>query len=91
MIGDFGPDILGVQEALHFQIEEVRGRVTRYGLAGVGRDDGATRGEYSAILYDTTRVELVEQGTFWFSDSPAEPGSMSAKSAVSPKLTPVAS
>ena len=74
VIRDFDPDILGVQEALHFQIGEVRERLARYGVAGVGRDDGATQGEYSAVLYDTTRVELLEQGTFWFSDSPGAPG-----------------
>jgi endonuclease/exonuclease/phosphatase family metal-dependent hydrolase len=75
VIRDAAPAVLGVQEALGFQLEEVRAGLGRYAQAGVGRDDGALQGEYSAILYDTTRVALIEEGTFWFSDSPALPGS----------------
>jgi endonuclease/exonuclease/phosphatase family metal-dependent hydrolase len=77
VVRDFDPAILGVQEALRFQLDEMRADLGRYAEAGVGRDDGVTRGEYSAILFDTARVELVEQGTFWFSDSPTAPGSVS--------------
>ena len=77
VIRDFDPDVLGVQEALAFQLDEVRGTLARYGQAGVGRDDGEAAGEFSAILYDSTRVALLEQGTFWFSDTPAVPGSTS--------------
>jgi endonuclease/exonuclease/phosphatase family metal-dependent hydrolase len=45
------PDIVGVQEALDFQIAEIRKAVTKYGQIGVAREDGKTDGEYSAILY----------------------------------------
>jgi endonuclease/exonuclease/phosphatase family metal-dependent hydrolase len=71
------PAVLGVQEALRAQLDELRAALGPYAEAGVGRDDGVEAGEYSAILYDTTRVELVDQGTFWFSDTPATPGSTS--------------
>jgi endonuclease/exonuclease/phosphatase family metal-dependent hydrolase len=77
VVRDFDPDILGVQEALAFQLDEVRAALGGYAQAGVGRDDGVAAGEFSAILFDTTRVVLLEQGTFWFSDSPSTPGSMS--------------
>ena len=43
----------------------------RYGTA---RDDGATRGEYTAILYDARRLEAVDSGTFWLADTPDIPG-----------------
>jgi endonuclease/exonuclease/phosphatase family metal-dependent hydrolase len=75
VIRDSGAVIVGVQEALRFQLDEIRAALPHLDEAGVGRDDGAMAGEYSAILYDTTRISLEEQGTFWFSDSPTEPGS----------------
>jgi endonuclease/exonuclease/phosphatase family metal-dependent hydrolase len=76
VIRDFAPDILGVQEALHFQLDEIAIEVPYLDRIGVGRDDGAEDGEYAAILYDARRLEPIEQGTFWLSDSPALPGSM---------------
>src|SRR5688572_768588 len=76
VIRDFAPNVLGVQEALRFQLDEIRAELTHYGEVGVGRDDGRTAGEYSAILYDRNRLELLEQGTFWLSDTPEIPGSM---------------
>lgn len=46
-----------------------------YGEVGVGRDDGKTVGEYSAILYLSDRFCADEEGTFWFSETPEIPGS----------------
>jgi endonuclease/exonuclease/phosphatase family metal-dependent hydrolase len=77
VIREFQPDLLGVQEALRFQLDELQAGLGGYGELGVGRDDGREAGEYSAILYDGRRLEAIEHGTFWLSDSPAEPGSMS--------------
>lgn len=71
------PQVLGLQEALRFQIDEIRGRLGGYAEVGVGRDDGREAGEYSAILYDSKRLEVLEQGTFWFSSTPETPGSTS--------------
>jgi endonuclease/exonuclease/phosphatase family metal-dependent hydrolase len=71
------PHVLGVQEALGFQLEEIRTALPQYFQAGVGRDDGRDAGEYSAILVDTTRLTLLANGTFWFSDTPETPGSSS--------------
>jgi len=69
------PDILGVQEALFFQLDEIRRAVPGYEMVGVGRDDGKMQGEYSAILYRTNRFRRVEEETFWLSDTPTIPGS----------------
>ena len=69
------PDIVGLQEALGFQIEQIREAVGGYGLIGVAREDGANEGEYSAILYRLDRFDVDESGTFWFSDTPEVPGS----------------
>ena len=42
----------------------------QYGVVGVGRDDGRTRGEYAAILFRRDRLRVSDAGTFWFSDTP---------------------
>lgn len=69
-------DILGVQEALRFQLDELLARAPAYQRVGVGRDDGVDAGEFSAILYRASRLAVAQQGTFWLSDSPEVPGSM---------------
>jgi endonuclease/exonuclease/phosphatase family metal-dependent hydrolase len=76
-IRDFDPAVVGVQEALRFQLNELGEALPAFHEIGVGRRDGREAGEYAAILYDRDRFEVVEQGTFWFSDTPAVPGSMS--------------
>jgi endonuclease/exonuclease/phosphatase family metal-dependent hydrolase len=70
-------DLVGLQEALDFQIDEIVGAAPVYAVVGVGRDDGRKSGEYSAILFRKDRLHVAEAGTFWFSDTPAVPGSKS--------------
>ena len=69
------PDIVGLQEALDFQIAEICEAVNWYGRIGVAREDGKTEGEYSALLYDVNRFKVDKSGTFWFSNTPEVPGS----------------
>lgn len=71
------PDVLGLQEALRGQLDELRAALPAYGEVGVGRDDGAQAGEYAAILFRRERLELLASGNFWFSDTPEVPGSRS--------------
>lgn len=66
--------ILGVQEALNDQILDLQDRLKQYKYIGVGREDGKTKGEYSAIFYDTTRLRLLEGSTFWLSENPTVVG-----------------
>jgi endonuclease/exonuclease/phosphatase family metal-dependent hydrolase len=75
VIRDFDPHVLGVQEALAFQLDAIQQELTQYSRIGVGRDDGREAGEYSAILYDRRRLAPLDQGTFWLSDTPEVPGS----------------
>jgi endonuclease/exonuclease/phosphatase family metal-dependent hydrolase len=70
-------DLVGLQEALDFQIDEITAAVPGYASIGVGRDDGGARGEFAAILFRKNRFRVAEAGTFWFSDTPAVPGSKS--------------
>ena len=68
-------DLIGLQEALDFQIDEIVAAAPGYATIGVGRDDGGARGEFSAILFRKSRFRIAEAGTFWLSDTPAIPGS----------------
>jgi endonuclease/exonuclease/phosphatase family metal-dependent hydrolase len=70
-------DVVGLQEALAFQIDEILAAVPGYAVVGVGRDDAARAGELSAILFKKDRLRVAEAGTFWFSDTPSVPGSKS--------------
>lgn len=67
--------LLGVQEALHEQMVDLKERLPQFKYIGVGRDDGKQKGEYSAIFYDTTRLMVFESGTFWLSQTPEVAGS----------------
>ncbi|MGC3948494.1 MAG: endonuclease/exonuclease/phosphatase family protein [Chryseolinea sp.] len=75
LIKKYNPDILGVQEALHNQITDLVTNLNEYAYVGVGRDDGKTKGEYSAILYKKDKFTITKEGTFWLSPTPAVAGS----------------
>lgn len=67
------PDIFGVQEALHPQLQDLVNGLGNYQWIGVGRDDGKEAGEYAAIFYNAERVALVEKGHFWLNETPDKP------------------
>lgn len=70
-------DVAGLQEALIGQIRDLEQHLPGYAWVGVGRDDGEEAGEFSPIFYRTDRLELLDEGTFWLSETPDEPGSQS--------------
>jgi endonuclease/exonuclease/phosphatase family metal-dependent hydrolase len=74
---DHRPDVVGMQEVLRFQLDEIRAALPQYSEISVGRDDGRHGGEASSILYLTGRFDVQEHGTFWLSDTPEVPGSKS--------------
>ncbi len=79
--------ILGVQEALDDQMQDLHRLLPGYKSIGVGRDDGKTKGEYSAIFYDVNRLQLLDQQTFWLSESPTVPGSKGWDAAITRIVT----
>ena len=79
--------ILGVQEALHEQVMDLGHSLSQYKYVGVGRDDGKTKGEYSAIFYDTAKLILLGSSTFWLSLTPEIPGSKSWDAAITRIVT----
>ncbi|MGA3013912.1 MAG: endonuclease/exonuclease/phosphatase family protein [Bacteroidales bacterium] len=74
-----GPDIVGFQEALKNQVDGLQEFLKDYTWAGVGRDDGAEKGEYSVIFYRSIRFIKLGGSTFWLSETPSVPGSRSWK------------
>jgi endonuclease/exonuclease/phosphatase family metal-dependent hydrolase len=76
-IREHDPDVVGLQEALQHQLQDLLEALPEYAHVGVGRDDGKSGGEYSAILYRKSRLMPASSGTFWLSDTPEAPGSKS--------------
>ena len=70
VIREQAADVIGLQEALDFQIDEIVAAIPAFGVIGVGRDDGARKGEYAAILFRRDRFQVSDAGTFWLSDTP---------------------
>ncbi len=66
-------DIFGVQEALQNQVNDLITLLPQYAYIGVGREDGATKGEYAAIFYNKKRFRVLEKGHFWLSSTPNIP------------------
>ena len=73
MILEEHPAAIGLQEALIDQLQYLDTVLTHYLRIGVGRDDGKEAGEFMAIYYDTTRLELLSHRTRWLSETPDVP------------------
>nr|WP_321222236.1 endonuclease/exonuclease/phosphatase family protein [uncultured Psychroserpens sp.] len=65
------PDIFGVQEARPNQIEDLKSTFVNYKYIGTGRD-GNNSGEYSAIYYNSNKIKVEQEHTFWLSQTPNE-------------------
>ncbi|MXP10563.1 endonuclease/exonuclease/phosphatase family protein [Pseudoblastomonas halimionae] len=67
------PDILGMQEVLLEQKDDLASALPGLAMVGVARDDGKEAGEFSPLAYRKDRFELRQSGTFWLSLTPGEP------------------
>ncbi len=67
----YEPDILGVQEAIKSQLDHFTDNIKSYEVLGVGRE-GEDKGEFSAILFNKEKFEVLESDTFWLSETPGE-------------------
>jgi endonuclease/exonuclease/phosphatase family metal-dependent hydrolase len=67
-------DLAGLQEALPGQIDDLQKQLPEFAWFGVGRDDGANKGEFSCIFYRKERFQRVNGSTFWLSETPDQPG-----------------
>jgi endonuclease/exonuclease/phosphatase family metal-dependent hydrolase len=77
MIRDESPDVIGIQEARHGQAADLWASLPDSEFIGQARDDGKRGGEYAGIFFRRDRFEAdaADQGTFWLSDTPRQPGS----------------
>jgi endonuclease/exonuclease/phosphatase family metal-dependent hydrolase len=82
LVQKYDPDLIGLQEVLHHQLMDLLKNLPAYTHIGVGRDDGKTKGEYSAILYKKDRFKVLDQNTFWLSETPEIPGSKNWDAAI---------
>lgn len=67
------PDLLGVQEALLTQIQDLQAALPGFAWYGVGREDGKEQGEFSPVFFRKSRFQLHDRGTFWLSPTPEHP------------------
>jgi endonuclease/exonuclease/phosphatase family metal-dependent hydrolase len=82
LLEKYDADIVGVQEALHHQLTDIASNVEGYVFFGAGRDDGKQKGEHSAVFIKKDRFEIIEQNTFWLSETPDVPGSKNWDAAI---------
>lgn len=69
-------DIIGIQEGLHGMLTDLESLLPEYAWIGEGRE-GGSQGEYSAILYKTSKWNVKASGHFSLSDHPEQLGAMS--------------
>lgn len=72
VINSYKADLVGVQEALKLQLDDLKKLLPDYDWVGEGRDGGEA-GEYSAIFYNKKRFEVLEDTTIWLSETPEVP------------------
>jgi endonuclease/exonuclease/phosphatase family metal-dependent hydrolase len=71
IVKEYQPDIVGFQEVLIDQFEYLSDQLKiEYGYYGVGRNDGANKGEFCPIFYK--RLTPTKTGTFWYGSTPRE-------------------
>lgn len=68
-------DVVGLQEVVQQQLDEIRQGTEDFAWYGVGRDDGDQKGEAVPIGWRKAAFEALEKGTFWLSPSPEAVGS----------------
>lgn len=70
MITYYAPDIVGMQEVVKNQLDDLKERLPQYTALGVGRADGKEKGEYCSLFYKTDRFKLLRNGDFGLSETP---------------------
>ena len=76
VLKDSQADLIGLQEVLENQVDDLVAALTDYTFFGVGRSDGERAGEFAGIFYRTERFTQIEGGNFWLSETPEVPGTV---------------
>lgn len=69
--------VIGFQEVLVNQLQDLEANLPEYAFVGVGRDDGKTAGEYSPVAFLKDAYELLDGNTFWLAEDPDHIGMVS--------------
>ena len=69
-------DLIGFQEALAHQVDDLAAALPDHEGYGVGREDGERGGEFCPIFWRRSRFERVHAETLWLSPTPQEVGSV---------------
>jgi len=69
------PNICGMQEVRPGQLADIQSYVKGYQFYGVDRDNGTTngKGERMVIMWDKKVIKVLENDTFWLSETPDIP------------------
>lgn len=69
-------DIVGAQEPYLVQLNDLMPQITEYAYLGINilGDTTTLRRHYTPILYKKDKFEVLDWGTFWFSETPNVPG-----------------
>ena len=70
LIREQSPDVFGLQEAVYDRIQLLNESLPEYSYVGRGREKNEKDGEFSPVFYKTDKYNLVDSGTFWFSNTP---------------------
>jgi endonuclease/exonuclease/phosphatase family metal-dependent hydrolase len=74
IVAYYAPDLVGMQEVLLHQKQNLEADLPDYVFVGAARDDGKEKGEFSPLGYRRDRFALIASGTFWLSPTPDVPG-----------------
>ncbi|RYY34059.1 MAG: endonuclease/exonuclease/phosphatase family protein [Sphingomonadales bacterium] len=74
-VREAAPDVIGTQELFKEQGDYLVEKLPHYAWIGEGRR-GGTGDEHMGLFYRRDRLRLLQSGNFWFSDTPAVPGSI---------------
>ncbi len=70
LINYYTPDLLGMQEVMKNQLDDLKKRLPQYTALGVARIDGKEKGEFCSIFFRTDRYQLLQHGNFGLSETP---------------------
>lgn len=70
------PDLIGTQELFKLQGDYIIEKLPKFTWFGTSRR-GNSEDEHMGVFYRKDRLQLIEQGQFWLSETPDVPGSQS--------------
>lgn len=69
LIKNHALDVVGTQEPLFNQLQDMEELLPDYAYFGLSRDGKADAGEFAPIFYNKETIEVLESGQFWLTDA----------------------